>query len=336
MLLCVPAMAQGDETEIEEPSGEPIEDEPPPPPAPKPDEGKVVPKAPLQARINAAIEKGVVWLKERQGKDGSYGPCIASHRYDSDEESDLALYYIGPTAFAVFTLRKCGVPRTDRTIKKSLKWLKKVCRKGWTPGSKRIDGTQFQGKGTYLYSSYESSAVIMMLVALNKKDVKRGQKPKPVKMSRSPGTPMSGFKKDEWMWMHERIQFLIDNPHNRMPSVQIRGGGWRYWPPYKKADQDLSATQFALLGLRAAVMGVGGRGGPVPPTGERRVQLPEDDAVDGRHDRGRNRLHAHLQGADHEHGSDSAGLDGERRRARLRVPGQAPRLHEEHLRAGQK
>ena len=38
-----------------------------------------------------------------------------------------------------------------------------------------------------------------------------------------------------------------------MPQVQLNEGGWRYWPPYRKSDQDLSATQFALLGLRAAV-----------------------------------------------------------------------------------
>ncbi|MHC4339736.1 MAG: prenyltransferase/squalene oxidase repeat-containing protein, partial [Planctomycetota bacterium] len=257
LLLFVPALAQGDETEIEEPSGEPIEEEPPPKPpppaAPKPDEGKAKPKAPLQARINAAIEKGVVWLKERQGKDGSYGPCTATGRYESDETGDRDCYRIGPTAFTVFTLRKCGVPRTDRTIKKALKWLKKVCRKGWTPDRKRNDTTQFQGKGIYQYTSYEASAVIMMLVALNKKDVKRGQKPTPVTLSRSPNTPRPGFKKDEWKWMHERIQFLINNPHNRMPPAQLRGGGWRYWPPFRKADQDLSATQFALLGLRAAV-----------------------------------------------------------------------------------
>ncbi|MHC4611469.1 MAG: hypothetical protein ACYS7M_14080, partial [Planctomycetota bacterium] len=153
LLLFVPAFAQGDETEIEEPSGEPVEEEPPskppPPPAPRPDEGKVKPKAPLQARINAAIEKGVAWLKERQGKDGSYGPCTAGGRYEGDETGDRDCYRIGPTAFAVFTLRKCGVPRTDRTIKKALKWLNKVCRKGWTPDKKRNDATQFQGRGIY-------------------------------------------------------------------------------------------------------------------------------------------------------------------------------------------
>ena len=38
-----------------------------------------------------------------------------------------------------------------------------------------------------------------------------------------------------------------------MPPVQAPGGGWRYWPPYQKHDQDLSATQFALLALRDAV-----------------------------------------------------------------------------------
>ena len=53
--------------------------------------------------------------------------------------------------------------------------------------------------------------------------------------------------------MHERVQFLINNPHSRMHPAQVKGGGWRYYPQNREADSDLSATQFALLGLRDAV-----------------------------------------------------------------------------------
>lgn len=218
------------------------------------DEEQAQPKVPLYERINAAIDKGVAWLKQRQLKGGSYGPCVPTGRYGDPTKRDKQEFYrIGPTAFTIFTLRKCGVPRKDRTIKAAFKWLKRGARTGYNPDMKRVEGTQFQGKKVYVYSSYESAAIIMMLVQLNRKDPPKGKRLKPVKMSKDPTKPASGWKRDEWKWMHERIQFLIRNPHSRMPQVQINGGGWRYWPPYRKADQDLSATQFALLGLRAAV-----------------------------------------------------------------------------------
>lgn len=265
LLLVGPGWAQDEddpEIEIDQPpppekeeerKKEPPKEEPKPPPEP------AKPKVSLQVRINEAIDKGVAWLRQRQEKNGSFGPCVSGGKYGDENAKGGECYRIGPTAFTVFTLRKCGVPRTDPTIKAALKWLKRVCRRGWAPGMQRIRGTQFQGKGVYRYSSYESSAIIMMLAALNKKDLPPGRKPKPVRLSSKPTKPARGFKEDEWKWMHERIRFLINNPHPRMPQVQLRGGGWRYWPPYHEADQDLSATQFALLGLRDAV----GAGYPV-------------------------------------------------------------------------
>jgi len=257
LLLLGPGWAQDDddpEIEIDKtPPPEKEEEKPRPKPPPTPPKAKK-PKLSLPMRVHAAIEKGVLWLKQHQLEDGSYGPCVATGTYGTDDRKKSKCYRIGPTAFAVFTLRKCGVPRTDGTIKAAVKWLKKRCRHGRTPDLKDADGSPFRRKGgIYRYTSYESSAIIMMLVALNKKDLRPGKKPKPVKLSRKPTIAAAGFKRDEWRWMHDRVQFLINNPHPRMPPVQIEGGGWRYWPPYRKESQDLSATQFALLGLRAAV-----------------------------------------------------------------------------------
>lgn len=287
LLLLGPGWAQDDddpEIEIDKPPPPEEEEEKPrpKPPPPKTPPKPAKPKVPLQVRINEAIDQGVLWLKQRQLKDGSYGPCVAGRRYGSAVRRKKNCYRIGPTAFTVFTLRKCGVPRTDRTIKAAVKWLKKKCRKGWTPDRPRNDTTQFQGKGIYHYTSYESAAVIMMLAALNRKDPRPGKKPEPMKLSRSPRIPKAGFKKDEWKWMHERVQFLINNPHPRMPAVQLEGGGWRYWPPYRKADEDLSATQFALLGLRDAV----GAGFPVHMVEPRTWHWAADGAAGFQHDNG--------------------------------------------------
>jgi len=260
LLLAGPCLCLGDDDETvieidgkpgpDEGTGdEPAESRPPP----KRDEERAEPVAPLQERINVAIERGVRWLKERQLEDGSYGPCVAGGYYGGGTGGDLTCFRVGPTAFTVFTLRKCGVPRKDPTIRSAERWLRSVCREGWNPDHPKTPDTQFQGDGVYRYTSYESSAIIMMLVALNEKDHDPREKERPVHMSRAPDRPVRGWKRDDWEWMHERVQFLIKNPHSRMPPVQIRGGGWRYWPPYHEADQDLSATQFALLGLREAV-----------------------------------------------------------------------------------
>ncbi|MCZ6786190.1 MAG: hypothetical protein O7E54_03390, partial [Planctomycetota bacterium] len=61
------------------------------------EEPKVERKLSLGERVNVAIDKGVVWLKQRQGKDGSYGPCVAGRRYGSDIQKDEECYRIGPT-----------------------------------------------------------------------------------------------------------------------------------------------------------------------------------------------------------------------------------------------
>lgn len=246
-------IAEEEEDEEEEPARRTPPLEPPPKAErPKPPPEAKPPKASLPQRINVAIDEGVAWLKARADEDGAYGPCVARGSYDGSREGESECYRIGPTAFAVFTLRKCGVPRKDRGLRRSFRWLKKRCREHWTPDLPR-PAAQFAGKGVYRYTSYEAAAVIMMLVQLNRKDLRSGEKAEPARMSREPRKRARGWKRDDWEWMHQLVQYLIENPHSRQPAIQLKNGGWRYWPPYKKADQDLSATQFALLGLRAAV-----------------------------------------------------------------------------------
>ena len=106
------------------------------------------------------------WLKQRQGEDGSWGPCVASGSYADSDRGPSECYRIGPTAFSIFTLRKCGVPRKDKVIKAGLKWLEERCR----------DAVYASGDKGYRYTSYESSAIVMMLVALNEPDLPPGKK----------------------------------------------------------------------------------------------------------------------------------------------------------------
>jgi hypothetical protein len=63
----------------------------------------------FQKDVDAAIDKGVAYLKGQQRDDGTYPP----HREWS----------YGTTALCAFTLVSCGVARSDPTVEKTLAWM---------------------------------------------------------------------------------------------------------------------------------------------------------------------------------------------------------------------
>ncbi len=224
-------------------------------------------KLSLQQRINAAIKNGVAWLKKRQEKDGSWGPVTASRKYGEKKASGK---YIrdptGPTSWAIYTLSKCGVKKSDPVIRKGYKWLqsgKKPLASGsseqgltgqtWGAG-KAYDVTGDKSRH-YRSSTYESASLIMMLEAMHTRSAKLTGRHKSRRLySKNPLKPPSGSKmpKDDWKWMHDRVVWLTVGRRGKrtIQGCQNSGGGWRYGQA--KGDQDLSATQFAVLALRAA------------------------------------------------------------------------------------
>ena len=178
--------------------------------------------APTPEAIQRAIDAGVVWLKSAQKEDGSFGPCFTDRTYDGRPATTG--YPLGPTAFALFTLAVCGVPKEDATVQRGLKWF--------------IEAEH----GNDRYSSYESSAVILMLCALN-----RVEAPKKLLRTGELRTRPEGsrFTGPEWMRLDERVQHLIGGK-----SCYVRGG-FGYWDS-ERDYADVSATQFAILALRAA------------------------------------------------------------------------------------
>jgi len=186
---------------------------------------------PKPEAINRAIDAGVAWLKSAQREDGSFGPCVAGAYYGS-EFGGGPCYHLGPTAFSIFTLAVCGVPRDDPVIERGLAWLRK------RPGSE------------YDYASYESAALILMLTALNGVDA-----PKKLARSGSPLRPPKGsrFRAEDWRWMAERIEHLLGSLDS--------SGGFGYGLMWRERYADVSATQFAALALRAAAFA----GYPVEP-----------------------------------------------------------------------
>lgn len=64
------------------------------------------------AQVNAAVEKGVGWLRGRQEPDGSF----KGHWHGQG-------YKVGESALALLTLLKCGVEPDDPAVERGFRWL---------------------------------------------------------------------------------------------------------------------------------------------------------------------------------------------------------------------
>jgi hypothetical protein len=255
-------------------------------------------KADLQTRINKAIEVGVEALKKLQHEDGSWGPVRANSKYDDPKaRGNFVRDETGPTAWAIYTLAKCGVKKTDPSIQKGLKWIETNTefvfdvlggkpqnpeeKPGGKPGKKPGKGEDAEGKpeneqrnisrsNPRVLTTYESAAIVLMIEAVYESSAKlTGKHSKRRLVTESPTSAPDGSKipKDTWKKMHERILSLTIgrraspgkggvsiNGQQNLPENGQKGsknaGGWRYGQA--NGDADLSATQFVLLGLRAA------------------------------------------------------------------------------------
>ena len=67
----------------------------------------------IQAKINAAIDKGVRWLRNRQARDGSW------HHAQNQ-------YLGGQTALSTYTLIKCGLPPDHPSVRRPLAYLESI------------------------------------------------------------------------------------------------------------------------------------------------------------------------------------------------------------------
>ena len=238
-------------------------------------------KLSLQQKINNSIKSGVKWLKAKQAKKnqedglkGSY-PSVTANR-DYKTKKDIGKRYrdeLGPTAWAIYTLAKCGVKRTDPVIKNGVKFLMDQTKYMWdelgAAGKTAFggrDGRQKPSrKSPRTVTTYETAAIIMMIEAVYEQSAKLTGKHRKRRLhSDNPLKPPPGGRipKPVWKYMHNRILFLTTgrrgSPNKKKKSRTIKGlqvttgpnkGGWRYGPGN---DGDLSATQFALLALRAA------------------------------------------------------------------------------------
>lgn len=63
----------------------------------------------FQHRVDAAIDRGLAFLRKKQETEGSY-PSFQS-------------WHLGTTALCALTLAECGVPRDDPAVEKALAWM---------------------------------------------------------------------------------------------------------------------------------------------------------------------------------------------------------------------
>lgn len=147
------------------------------------------------ASVDEAVEKGVAWLLNTQQADGSWlGP-------------DYRLYY-GMTAFATYTLLKCGFPTDHPAVRAGAVYTAhRPCTR-----------------------TYDAACVLMALQALGSERPKKLAKPITL--------------------------FLIDNMGNGSRGKNLWGYPFGLHGEGPATNLDLSNTQYALLGLRAAA-GIG-------------------------------------------------------------------------------
>ncbi|HEY7727810.1 MAG TPA: hypothetical protein VID50_05100, partial [Candidatus Eisenbacteria bacterium] len=99
----------------------------------------------LQARINAAIEKGVVYLKSVQEGDG----CWPYARSDEQPATDATA---GLTALALYALAASRVPADDEAIRKGLRWAHRH-QTSYRPGA--------------TYATYSASLLVLALTRID-------------------------------------------------------------------------------------------------------------------------------------------------------------------------
>lgn len=193
----------------------------------------------FEAKVNAAIDAGVAWLRTKQKSGGNfpaYGDKLPPNTY---QPLDL-----GVNALVLLTLAKSGVPADDKTVDRL---------KGW------CFANYANMKGLKKVMTYPSGVLLMALEALyhpvakDEQDVKRDRYGTTISRKKTPCKypgPVAAL-------VEELVKFLKDS---LVPKVN----GWRYPGNTQGSPEgpvDLSNTQYALLGLDAAAR----CGSNVPP-----------------------------------------------------------------------
>ncbi len=210
------ALAWGDETK--------------PSPSAPPERSEVAVDDPkLKADIEDCIRRGVTWLKARQEPSGAWPELDPGNPYPGNSGTTYNNKY-ELTGLALLALLKCDVSSKDPCIMQGFEWLKK--------------------NGPSRLVPYGPAVVLMALEA--KDSPKEAVQPKNKKQKYAKPKPLQ-LNPGDGVWAGQLAAQILSNQH--------ACGGWRYGSGSatpldmeggKPGVADVSATQYALLGLHAA------------------------------------------------------------------------------------
>jgi len=205
------------------------------------------PKAPLEVRVNQAIDAGVKWLKSKQFPPGNWDDeIVADGTYDG-KSGKVSGYPTGCTSLSLYALLKSGVPPDDPAIKKGFQWLK-----GGTSGGKGRGGRATPNRipdGTY-----EIATAILALEAKANPHKRDAERERELKFKLKKGEKLKAGVKlepEDEIWMKDLLGALMArrNKGRAWRYGQGTGSGFHNGP---RGDSDLSASQLAMLAMLAA------------------------------------------------------------------------------------
>ena len=181
----------------------------------------------LFEKISLAIDRGVEWLDKRQSFTGSWGVIGGDVNYDGG--SDVYRYPQGPTALALLTLLKCGMPPDHKTIDRGFSYI--------------------ETHGRIPESTYEVATLMLAIEARTNQTKREARREAILRLRAKPGADVSvkvELPKDDREWMQELADALVE---------KRRAHAWRYGLSRMVAggEFDMSNTQMATLALYVAV-----------------------------------------------------------------------------------
>lgn len=193
-------------------------------------------RAAFQARVNAAIDRGMAWLRGQQRNDGSY-PGFA----DALKPREYNPMDVGLNALVMLTLAHGNAKPDEDAVKKCLRF----CQFHYAGGN-----GSWNLKGNGKVTVYTAATLILALDALFRGVEEKDAAPKRDRYGNLEPAKSQKCKYPEAIrkWIQELVEFLV--------GCQVETGGWRYPGNAIQSEEgatDLSNTQYALLGLDTAM-----------------------------------------------------------------------------------
>ncbi len=221
----------------------------------------------FKQRVEEAVDKGCDWLKKQQGIDANDAPELFGKMPPNPPTYGGGTphqYRIARTAFPIQALCKSGVFHDDPAIQRAMEYLRKNYKKisvvdgqpGGEPSTTYEDATVLNAIEAYYISAWEAKD--RGFSNPKKRYKKVDGKKIPIKRW---GTEDHGAKKKK-----KKRNYRLAKEDRKICEIAIKGlekrfrraygaAGWRYAYPNMgetKPQIDISATQYAMLGLKAA------------------------------------------------------------------------------------